>query len=57
MLVGMQRPAHEEKRFNGFDARCGDRWALDVPVDLAAIIEGSWARKEAIPPCAEESLS
>ena len=33
-----------------FAARWGDRWALDVSVDLAAIIEGSWAREEPIPP-------
>lgn len=39
-----------EKLFNWFDARWGDRWALDVSADLAAIIEGSWAREEAIPP-------
>jgi superfamily II DNA or RNA helicase len=33
-----------------FDARWGDRWALDVSAELAAIIEASWAREEAIPP-------
>ena len=33
-----------------FVARWGDRWALDVSADLAAIIEGSWAREEPIPP-------
>jgi superfamily II DNA or RNA helicase len=33
-----------------FDARWGDRWALDVSADLAALIEASWAREEAIPP-------
>lgn len=33
-----------------FDDRWGDRWALDVSTDLAAIIENSWAREEAIPP-------
>jgi hypothetical protein len=33
-----------------FDERWGDRWALDVSADLAAIIEGSWAREAAIPP-------
>lgn len=33
-----------------FDARWGDRWALDVSADLAQIIESSWAREEAIPP-------
>lgn len=33
-----------------FDDRWGDRWALDVSAELAAIIEASWAREEAIPP-------
>jgi superfamily II DNA or RNA helicase len=33
-----------------FDDRWGDRWALDVSIELAAIIEASWAREEAIPP-------
>ena len=33
-----------------FDARWGERWALDVSADLAALIEASWAREEAIPP-------
>ena len=33
-----------------FDARWGERWALDVSADLAAIIESSWAREAAIPP-------
>lgn len=33
-----------------FNARWQDRWALDVSSDLAAIIEGSWAREEAIAP-------
>lgn len=39
-----------EKLATWFDARWGDRWALDVSADLAQIIEGSWAREEAIPP-------
>lgn len=33
-----------------FDARWGERWALDVSAELAAIIETSWAREEPIPP-------
>ncbi len=33
-----------------FDARWGERWALDVSADLAAIIESSWAREATIPP-------
>ena len=33
-----------------FDARWGDRWALDVSEDLATIIETSWAREDTIPP-------
>lgn len=33
-----------------FDERWGERWALDVSAELAAIIESSWAREEAIPP-------
>jgi superfamily II DNA or RNA helicase len=33
-----------------FDARWGDRWALDVSADLATIIETSWAREDRIPP-------
>jgi superfamily II DNA or RNA helicase len=33
-----------------FDARWGDRWALDVSEDLATIIETSWAREAPIPP-------
>ena len=33
-----------------FDARWGDRWALDVSADLAALIEASWAREAAIAP-------
>lgn len=33
-----------------FDARWGDRWALDISDELATIIESSWAREEAIPP-------
>jgi superfamily II DNA or RNA helicase len=39
-----------EKLAKWFDARWGDRWALDVSLDLATIIETSWAREEAIPP-------
>ena len=39
-----------EKLSQWFDARWADRWALDVSADLAAIIEGSWAREDAIPP-------
>jgi superfamily II DNA or RNA helicase len=39
-----------ERLSQWFDARWGDRWALDVSADLAAIIENSWAREEAIPP-------
>ena len=39
-----------EKLSKWFDARWGDRWALDVSADLAAIIESSWAREQAIPP-------
>jgi len=39
-----------EKLSKWFDVRWQDRWALDVSADLAAIIEGSWAREEAIPP-------
>jgi superfamily II DNA or RNA helicase len=39
-----------QKLSEWFDARWGDRWALDVSDDLAAIIESSWAREEAIPP-------
>ena len=39
-----------EKLSKWFDARWDDRWALDVSVDLAAIIESSWAREETIPP-------
>ena len=33
-----------------FDARWGDRWALDVSAELADLIEASWAREAAIPP-------
>ena len=33
-----------------FDDRWQHRWALDVSPDLAAIIESSWAREEAVPP-------
>lgn len=39
-----------KKLADWFDARWGDRWALDVSADLAAIIESSWARHEVIPP-------
>ncbi len=33
-----------------FEDRWKERWALDVSVELAQIIETSWAREEAIPP-------
>ncbi|AVO41178.1 helicase-related protein [Simplicispira suum] len=33
-----------------FNARWEERWALDISGDLAAIIEASWAREEAIAP-------
>ncbi len=33
-----------------FEARWGERWALDVSADLAALIENSWAREAPIPP-------
>lgn len=39
-----------EKLAKWFNDRWGERWALDVSADLASIIEGSWAREEAIPP-------
>ncbi len=39
-----------ERLSTWFDSRWGDRWALDVSAELAAIIESSWAREEAIPP-------
>jgi len=39
-----------EKLASWFDARWAERWALDVSADLAHLIEGSWAREEAIPP-------
>jgi superfamily II DNA or RNA helicase len=39
-----------QKLSEWFEARWINRWALDVSADLAAIIEGSWAREEAIPP-------
>ena len=39
-----------EKLSKWFDARWGDRWALDVSEDLATIIETSWAREDAVPP-------
>ena len=35
-----------EKLSKWFDARWGERWALDVSADLATIIETSWAREE-----------
>jgi superfamily II DNA or RNA helicase len=39
-----------QKLTKWFDARWGDRWALDVSEDLATIIETSWAREDTIPP-------
>ncbi len=33
-----------------FAERWAERWALDVSIDLATIIESSWAREDAIPP-------
>ena len=39
-----------ERLSSWFDARWSDRWALDVSTELAALIEASWAREEAIPP-------
>lgn len=39
-----------EKLACWFADRWDERWALDVSADLATIIEGSWAREEAIPP-------
>ncbi|MFM2058681.1 MAG: hypothetical protein RLY71_3066 [Pseudomonadota bacterium] len=39
-----------QKLSEWFNARWGGRWALDVSADLAAIIETSWAREDAIPP-------
>lgn len=39
-----------QKLASWFTDRWGDRWALDVSADLAAIIESSWAREDAIPP-------
>ena len=39
-----------ERLSKWFDDRWGDRWALDVSLDLAQIIEASWARETAIPP-------
>ena len=33
-----------------FEARWGERWALDISKDLAEIIETSWAREETVPP-------
>ena len=39
-----------EKLSKWFDARWADRWALDVSLELATIIETSWAREAPIPP-------
>lgn len=39
-----------DKLSKWFDARWADRWALDVSLELATIIETSWAREEPIPP-------
>ena len=39
-----------ERLSKWFDDRWGDRWALDVSGELAALIENSWAREEPIPP-------
>ncbi|HPG61133.1 MAG TPA: helicase-related protein [Casimicrobium sp.] len=39
-----------DKLSQWFDARWNERWALDVSLDLAEIIETSWAREEPIPP-------
>ena len=39
-----------EKLSKWFDARWGDRWALDISAELATIIETSWAREDPIPP-------
>jgi superfamily II DNA or RNA helicase len=39
-----------EKLSKWFDERWADRWALDVSLELATIIETSWAREEPIPP-------
>ena len=39
-----------EKLAAWFNTRWGERWALDVSAELAAIIETSWAREEAISP-------
>ena len=39
-----------QKLAQWFEARWGDRWALDVSADLATIIEHSWAREDPIPP-------
>ena len=33
-----------------FESRWGERWALDISADLAALIENSWAREEMIQP-------
>ena len=39
-----------ERLSTWFNHRWGDRWALDVSAELAALIEASWAREAAIPP-------
>lgn len=39
-----------DKLAKWFDARWADRWALDVSLELATIIETSWAREEPIAP-------
>ncbi len=39
-----------ERLSSWFDARWGDRWALDVSAELAALIEASWAREETLSP-------
>ncbi len=33
-----------------FEERWQDRWAIDVSLDLASIIESSWAREASVPP-------
>lgn len=39
-----------EKLSAWFDERWDERWALDVSLDLAEIIENSWAREGPLPP-------
>jgi superfamily II DNA or RNA helicase len=39
-----------EKLARWFDDRWEDHWCLDISEELAAIIDASWAREEAIPP-------